>query len=318
MHVTACTGFSIATSTEGMPIAATEIDFFRGSRTAAQNMTGNASRAGTAFWGGAIGDIWVRRQEDFDAVLAPVGDAAIVRAAIQSGERVIDVGCGCGTTSLALAEKAGPRGHVLGIDISRPMLARAHERAGQGRSIELVEADAGTFRFPAASYDVLFSRVGVMFFPDPVSAFANMRKALRPRARVALACCRALQENPYLAVPLAAAHRHIAKRPQPAPEEPGMFSFASEERVRRVLTSAGFRSIGLEALDIDLDVATGRGLDAAVETSLELGPTSVLLLGQAPETRALVAASVRDALARHSADESVWLRGAFWIVTANH
>ena len=143
---------------------------------------------------------------------------------------------------------------------------------GKVRSIELVEADAGTFRFPAASYDVLFSRVGVMFFPDPVSAFANMRKALRPGARVARACCRGLAGEPHTcAVLLAAAHRHIAKRPQPAPEEAGMFSFRERGARQACPDRAGFRSIDLEALDIDLEVAAGRGLDAAVETIARAG-----------------------------------------------
>jgi SAM-dependent methyltransferase len=274
--------------------------------------------AGAAFWSGTIGDFWVKRQEGFDAVLAPVGDAAMARAALRPGERAIDVGCGCGTTTFELARRTGPRGHVLGIDISQPMLARARERSEPGQAIEFVEADATTFPFAAASYDVLFSRVGIMFFPDPIAAFTNMRKALRPGGRIALVCFRTPQESPFLMLPLAAAHRHLAPRPPPGPEDPGMFSFASGERVKRILASAGFQSIVLEALDLDLDIAGGRGLEAAVQASIELGPTSGLLLDQPPEMRAVVAASVREALAPYCRDSSVRLRGGFWIVTAGN
>jgi ubiquinone/menaquinone biosynthesis C-methylase UbiE len=157
---------------------------------------------GVEFWSGTVGASWAERQEDFDAVLAPIGHAAIARAAIRPGERIIDVGCGCGTTTIALARRTGPQGHVLGIDISKPMLSRAVERAEPGQSIEFVEADATTYTFPAGSYDVLFSRVGIMFFPDPILAFTNMRRALRSGGRISLACFRTPQESPYLMVPL--------------------------------------------------------------------------------------------------------------------
>ncbi len=276
------------------------------------------ARAGAAMWNGTIGTYWVNRQDSFDAVLAPVGDAAIARAGVKSGDRVIDVGCGCGTTTIELARKTGPRGHVLGIDISKPMLSRAAARIPPGRSIEFVEADATTYAFRAASYDVLFSRVGAMFFPDPVPAFTNMRRALRPGGRISLACIRTAQENPYLTVPLAAAQKHVPPRPRPGPEDPGLFSFANEERVRRILGAAGFVSIALEAFDAELDIAGGRGLDAAVETSIELGPTGSLLVGQPQDTRAAAAASVRETLTPYLRGTGVWLRGSFWIVTASN
>jgi len=258
--------------------------------------------------------LWAKRQEDFDAVLAPIGDPAIARAAIKPGERIIDVGCGCGTTTLALARQTGPAGHVLGIDISKPMLARAAGRVEPGQPVEFVEADASTYAFPDAAYDVLFSRVGIMFFPDPTLAFSNMRKALRSGGRISLACFRTPQESPYLMVPLAAAHKHIAPAPRPGPEEPGMFSFASEERVRRILGAAGFQSVGLEALDVDIDIAGGRGLDTAVETALELGPIVRMLLEHPAEVRKAVASSLRDALAPYERDGGVRLRGGIWIV----
>jgi hypothetical protein len=133
---------------------------------------------------------------------------------------------------------------------------------------------------------------------------------------VSLACFRAPQESPYLMVPLAEAHKHIAPAPRPGPEDPGMFSFASEERVRRILGTAGFASISLEALDLDVDVARGLGLDAAVESTLELGPLGRMLLEHPPEMRAQVAASVRDALAPYERDGHVRLRAGVWIVTA--
>ncbi len=276
------------------------------------------ARAGAANWNGAIGTYWVNRQDAFDAVLAPVGDAAIARALVKSGDRVIDVGCGCGTTTIELARRTGPGGHVLGIDISKPMLSRAAERIPPGQSIEFVEADATTYAFQAASYDVLFSRVGIMFFPDPVRAFTNMRRALRPGGRISLACIRTPQENPYLTVPLAAAQKHVPPRPKPGPEDPGLFSFANEERVRRILGAAGFVSIALEAFDAELDVAGGGDLDTAVEISMEFGPTGSLLVGQSQDTLAAAAASIREALTPYRRGTGVWLGGGLWIVTAGN
>ena len=145
---------------------------------------------------------------------------------------MIDIGCGSGATTIAFAQKVAPSGHVLGVDISAPMLARARQSAPAELPIDFVLADATVYPFDPASFDLLASRFGVMFFADPALSFANMRKALRPSGRLAFACWREPRENPWLMAPLQAVYKHVPKLPQQGPEDPGPFAFASEARVQ--------------------------------------------------------------------------------------
>jgi SAM-dependent methyltransferase len=250
-------------------------------------------------------------------MLAPVSDILIDRARPKAGERIIDVGCGCGATTSALAQRAGPTGHVLGIDVSAPMLARARQIAPAGLPIEFELADATVYPFEPQNFDLLASRFGVMFFAEPVLSFANMRRALRPSGRLAFACWREPRDNPWLMLPLQTVYKHVPKLPQLGPEDPGPFAFASEQRVTRILGEAGFFKIAMEPCNLSLDVAIGRGLDAAVETALEIGPASRALEEQPSELRAAAKASVREALAPFAKGETVPLPGSIWIVTAS-
>jgi SAM-dependent methyltransferase len=177
---------------------------------------------------------------------------------------------------------------------------------------------ATTYRFESAAFDLLFSRFGVMFFAEPARAFANVRMALKPSGRLAFACWRKFNENPWLQVPLRAALKHVPPLPRPGPDDPGPFSFASEQRVRRILADAGFQSVILEPRDFDLDIACGGGIEEALEAAMALGPTSRALQDQVPETRAAVATSIRRALQPHQHGKQVALAGAIWLVTANN
>jgi SAM-dependent methyltransferase len=274
----------------------------------------NADQA--AFWNGPAGQHWTDRQPMQDILLAPVSQVLLDRAAARPGERVLDVGCGCGATTITFAEKVAPDGFVLGIDISAPMLARAREIAPQGLSLDFALADATDYPFDPAGFDLLASRFGVMFFADPAVSFANLRSALRPSGRVAFACWREPRDNPWMMTALQAVYQHVPKMPRPGPDDPGPFSFASEERVHRILGQAGFSNVAMEPNDLSLDVAIGRGLDAAVEGALEIGPASRALDGAPVEVRAAAKDSIREALAPFVRGESVLLAGAIWIVTA--
>ena len=269
-----------------------------------------------AYWNGPGGRRWAERQQSQDIVLAPVADLVIDRARIKAGERVLDVGCGAGATTIAFAQKVGPAGHVLGIDISAPMLDRARQLAPKGAPVEFALADATIYPFAPASFDLLASRFGVMFFAEPALSFANMRRALRPSGRLAFACWRDPRDNPFFMTPLQAVYKHVPKLPQQEPDAPGPFAFASEARVNRVLSEAGFTGIAMERCDIALDVAIGRGLDAAVESVLEIGPASRALDEQPAEIRAAATQSVREALAVFAKGQTVPLPASIWIVTA--
>jgi SAM-dependent methyltransferase len=269
-----------------------------------------------AYWNGPGGQRWADRQAAQDIMLAPVADVLIDRAKPKAGERIVDVGCGSGATSIAFAQKAGPSGHVFGIDVSGPMLARARQNAPKELSLDFMLADATVYPFEPQSFDLLASRFGVMFFADPALSFSNLRKALKPSGRLAFICWREPRHNPFFVVPLQAAYQHVPKLPPQGPDDPGPFAFASEERVKRILAEAGFAGIAMEPYDLALDTAIGRGLDAAVQGALDIGPTSRALQDQPAEVRAAAANSIREALTPFVKGDTVPLPAAIWIVTA--
>jgi len=271
-----------------------------------------------AYWNGPGGKHWTERQQLQDIVLSPVSDVLINRAAVKSGQAVIDIGCGCGATSFDLLRAVSSAGRVTGIDISDPMLGRARELAPAGAPVDFVLADATVYPFPPARTDLLFSRFGVMFFAEPSESFANMRKALRPDGRLVFACWRTPRDNPWMMLALQEAYKHVPKLPEMKPDDPGPFSFANEERVRRILGEAGFADVELERVDLSLDIATGRGLEAAVETVLAIGPASRALENQPEEKIAAATQSIRTALAARQTGDAVPLGGSIWIVTARN
>jgi SAM-dependent methyltransferase len=205
---------------------------------------------------------------------------------------------------------------VLGVDISGPMLSRARHLAPKGLPVDFVLADATVYPFDPGSFDLLVSRFGVMFFAEPAVSFSNLRQALRPSGRMAFACWREPRENPWMMAPLQAIYQHVPKLPPQGPEDPGPFAFASEERVQRILSEAGFKGVEMEPVGLSFDIAIGRGLDAAVQAAMQIGPGSRALDGHPPETRAAAAKSVREMLVPFVRGDSVPLAGSIWIVTA--
>ena len=270
-----------------------------------------------AYWNGAGGQRWADRQPVQDILLQPVADILIDRAKIRAGERIIDVGCGSGSTTFAFARAVGPSGYVMGIDISAPMLARAREVMPKGAPVEFALADATIHSFAPENFDLLASRFGVMFFADPALSFANMRRGLRRTGRLAFACWREPRENPFFMTPLQAVYRHVPKMPQVGPEDPGPFAFAAQARVHRILGAAGFSEVAMEPCNLALDVAVGGGLDAAVKGALEIGPAARALAEQPSDVVAAAAQSVREALTPHVKGQTVPLDAAIWIVTAS-
>jgi SAM-dependent methyltransferase len=274
----------------------------------------NAAQA--EYWGGAGGQRWIDHQEHQDQVLRPVSDRLMAAALVKPGERVIDVGCGCGATTIDCASRVRPGGEVLGLDISEPMLARGRERASQDLPVRFVHADATVHDFPPGWADLIVSRFGVMFFADPARSFVNLRKGLKRGGRLALACWREAKQNPFFILPLREARKHAPPLPEMDPEAPGPFAFADEARVRRILSEAGYADIVLTPQDLELDIAAGRGLDTAVAAALAIGPTSRMLSGQSEAVRAAVASDIRAVLSAHVRGGSVPLGGAIWMVTA--
>ena len=272
----------------------------------------------TAYWSGPGGQQWARYNDFTEHLLAPVTATLLAATAAKPGERIVDTGCGCGMLALALAKQVGPKGFVLGIDVSAAMLAVGRRATPSGAKVELVEADATTYKFAARDFDLLVSRHGVMFFADPVRAFANLRTALKPSGRLIFSCFREPKLNPWAMAPLQAAYQFVPPLPRPGPEDPSPFAFADEGRVQRILGGAGFADITLTPHDLMFDIGAGRGLDGAVANMVEIGPGSRALDGQSDETRTKAIGAIRAALAPFVTGNAVKLGAAIWIVTAKN
>ncbi|MFN3512158.1 MAG: class I SAM-dependent methyltransferase [Phenylobacterium sp.] len=251
-------------------------------------------------------------QGPLELQLQPLGRRALDALAPQPGERVIDVGCGAGSTVAALARAVAPGGAVLGVDISEAMLGAAASATAGLEAVRLVCADAQAYAFQPGAFDAVFSRFGVMFFADPAAAFGNLRRALRPGGRLAFVCWRSLAENDLDIVPLRAAAHLLPPLEAEEPDAPGPFAFADEARVRRVLAAAGFERIDIAAHD----ERVGSGdLEAMLSVCLRVGGLGKILR-EAPHLREAAAPPVRAALAAHDGPGGVKLKAAVWIVTA--
>jgi SAM-dependent methyltransferase len=268
-----------------------------------------------AFWNGPAVTRWITKQEQMDAALAPVADAAITLAAVQSGERVLDIGCGSGATSISLAHLVGPTGHVTGLDVSGPMIELARKRSVGMGNLDWLLADAAAHDFPPRSADLLFSRFGVMFFGEPVTAFANLRRALRPGGRLVFACWRPLNENPWMLLPLQVVQSLVPPMPRPGPNDPGPFAFDDPERVTHILTTAGFASPRYVRFEIAM--VLGTSLDDAAEQATSMGAASRALQGQPEAVIEVARTAVRAALVPHLEFGRVALPGAIWLVESS-
>ena len=279
----------------------------------------DASSAPTHDWNGDSGDRWAANLARLDLMLQDFGDAAVAAADAKAGEHILDIGCGSGTSSFALARCIEPGGHVLGVDISEQLVAIARAEAPAGAPVEFRLADAATAPLPAGRFDLLFSRFGVMFFDDPVAAFVHMRGALKPRGRLAFVCWRGAAENDWVRLPMSAI-RDIVDVPAADPEAPGPFAFGDRERLARILAAAGFTAIDIAPFDAA--IAYGRGatreeaIDDALDMACQVGPLSRALADQPDDVHARAAEAVRAALANQPGDTSVWIDGGAWIVTA--
>jgi len=255
---------------------------------------------------------WAEVREPLELQLAPLGRHALAALAPHPGESVLDIGCGGGGTALDLARAVAPNGTVLGVDLSAAVLAFAQRAAEGCKRVRFIQADAQIYPFEPASFDVAFSRFGVMFFAEPIAAFINIRRSLKPNGRLAFVCWRALEENPLDSLPLRAASAYLPPQPAQDPDAPGPFAFADPDRVRCILERAGFMDIEIAAHD----ERVGSGdVDTMLAVCSRVGALGKILR-ENPELRIAALPAVRSALEAYNGPDGVKLNAATWIVTA--
>ncbi len=267
-----------------------------------------------ANWNNASGKTWVEMQSVLDGMLAPYEEIVVDAGFPGEGGRVLDIGCGAGAITLAMARRVGPAGHCVGLDISRPLVAAARARAareGLGNA-SFVEGDAQTQVLDRDDFDALISRFGVMFFDDPVAAFANIRRAARTGGRLAFVAWRSPAENDFLTAAVRAAAPLLPDLPTPQPGAPGQFAFADGERVRSILEGGGWSAVELKPVDLACEVAEP-DLMAYVTG---LGPVGLALPHADAVTARKVENVLRQAFARFVETGVARFTTACWLATA--
>lgn len=269
------------------------------------------------YWNEVSGPKWVRLQSVLDRQLEGFIDALKNAASLDSGQSVLDVGCGCGTTTLTYARHVGSTGGVTGVDISAPMLARAKEAAREASldNVRFEQGDAQVHAFDRR-YDAIMSRFGVMFFADPVEAFANLRRALTPSGVLAFVCWRALDRNPWMTIPMGAVLEHVEVELPSDPCAPGPFALADGDRLRRILGEAGLADVEITSLEGDFALGGGLTLKETVDFMVQMGPTAAALKDADDTTRRVVHEAVTAALEPHASEKGVILPYGAWLVTA--
>jgi len=279
-------------------------------------MSAESDKAGSEqeqLWNGPAGRAWVEAQEVLDRLFLPfetllagtVGEGAV--------ERVLDVGCGTGALTLAVARRLGSRGRSVGIDLSAPMTDAARERATRaGLAAEFIRADAQRHAFEPASFDRIVSRFGVMFFADPVQAFARLRQAARSSATLTFIAWRSATENPFMTTAETAAAPLLPDLPPRRTGGPGQFAFADAAHVRRLLDESGWRQVDIQPLDVDCRMS-----EADLLHYLSwLGPVGLALQRADEPTRSRILAVLGEAFLPYARGAGVSFRAACWVVNA--
>lgn len=272
------------------------------------------NRDQAALWNEASGRTWVDMQAVLDEMLAPFLEPLVGGTLSTSTSRVLDIGCGAGATTLAIAQQLGPSGLCLGVDISAPLVAAARERAAaqQLRSAEFRHADAQTYELQPAAFDAVVSRFGVMFFDDPVAAFANIRRAARPAASLAFVAWRSPADNPFMTAAARAAAPLLPNLKAPDPTAPGQFAFADAERVRSILRESGWTDVDVSALDVEGSVSKADLLTYVTR----LGPVGLALREVDEASRSAIIAAVHAAMEPYLHGAVARVNMAAWLVRA--
>jgi len=267
------------------------------------------------FWNSESANKWVTNNQSMDRLLAPLTENLFEIAQVQTGEAVLDIGCGVGTTTRQVGRTTGPDGRVLGLDISAPMLAAAREKS-EAAHVSFLEADAASHDLSDAAFDLAFSRFGIMFFAEPIVAFTNIRGALTPGGRIAMACWGPRVDNPWFQMPADIVEKYFGSQPAMPARAPGPTAFGEKNYVEDILSNAGFENIQIETKTIELDA--GDELQQAAKYALFSGPASRAVAQHKPDQDVLDAmvADVEARLQPYQTAEGIRISGQVHYLTA--
>ena len=270
------------------------------------------------FWSGKGGDIWVERQNAMDTMLSPLGEAALNKLDFNEEENVLDIGCGCGHTTLNIAKRIGPSGNVTGLDISEPMLKRAKESAVEMsitntlfKCVDVQTEDLGDQIYSAA-----FSRFGVMFFEDSIAAFKNINKSLISGGYLSFVCWQSPAVNPWQSLFIQEVKKFL-DLPSPPPRSPGPFAFMESEYVSSILEESKFQDITIEGHEAEVNMFSGRSLSDSVKDYISINPVVTQMLKESSENQiAEIVNSGIEAFSPYYSEKGLIFPSATWLVTA--
>ncbi len=270
------------------------------------------------FWSGKGGDIWVERQNAMDTMLSPLGEAALNKLNFNEDENVLDIGCGCGHTTLNIAKRIGPSGNVTGLDISEPMLKRAKESAVEmsitNTSFKCV--DVQTEDLGDQIYSTAFSRFGVMFFEDSIAAFKNINKSLISGGYLSFVCWQSPAVNPWQSLFIQEVKKFL-DLPSPPPRSPGPFAFMESEYVSSILEESKFQDIRIEGHEAEVNMFSGRSLSDSVKDYISINPVVTQMLKESSENQiAEIINSGIEAFSPYYSEKGLIFPSATWLVTA--
>ena len=268
------------------------------------------------FWNEKKGKIWVSLESNIDKMLGPLGHHAIKILNPKSGEKILDIGCGTGSTSQSLSKLVGENGLITGIDISEPILSFAKNRLENRniKNIDFIQEDAQTFNLSNFNYDAIFSRFGIMFFEDPFFAFKNIKKSLNSRGRITFICWSNREENDWITLSSKVASQFLELPPKNNPREPGPFAFEEYSYIKEILTKSGWKNINIK--NHKENIIVGKTLDHAAAFLSKMGPMSVPFENSNEKTKAKVIEALKECYSKYLIPKGVEFHFSTWIVSA--